>query len=139
MNPKDETVEGIQSLFNAGSEITGSATGAAIGFLVGGPFGAALGGACAPLLKRGIIKIGNDVAERFLSEQERTRIGGVLYYATIKIKRNVEAGKTVRADGFFNRAASGACAELPFVDRPSAEEILEGVLWQHRENLKKGK
>jgi hypothetical protein len=77
--------------------------------------------------------------ERFLSEQERTRTGGVLYYATIKIKRNVEAGKTVRADGFFNRAASGACAELPFVDRPSAEEILEGVLWQHRENLKKGK
>jgi hypothetical protein len=61
MNPKDETVEEIQSLFDAGSEITGSATGAAIGFLVGGPFGAALGGACAPLLKRGIIMMGNDV------------------------------------------------------------------------------
>lgn len=95
--------EGIRSLVEAGSDITGSATGAAIGFLFGGPVGAAIGGASGPLLRRGIIEIGNDIAKRFLSEREKARIGGVIQYADIKIQEKEAEGEKLRNNGFFEQ------------------------------------
>ena len=96
-------------------------------FLTGSGF---LGAAAVPLLISGLEKIGNDVYMRFLSEQEQIRIGGVITYATIKIQKNLDAGGKLREDGFFEKPQQeqGACIEIPFVDRPAAEEILEGVL-----------
>lgn len=130
MNPDDEKVKGIKSLVEAVSEITGSATGEVIGFLLGGPTGAAAGGICAQLLRRGIIEIGNDIGERFLSEREKIRIGGVIVYATKKILEKLAAGEKLRTDGFFElpSAEHSACAEIPFVERPPSKEIIEGVL-----------
>jgi hypothetical protein len=130
MNHANEDVEGTKNLINAGSEITGSVMGAVIGCLFGGPAGAVIGGASTPLLNRGLIKIGNDIAERFLSEREKTRIGGAIAYAIIAYEKNLAEGKKIRDDGFFEKPSMGhaACAEIPFVERPIAEEIIEGVL-----------
>jgi hypothetical protein len=130
MNPNEEDVEGIKSLIEAGSEITGSAAGAAIGFLLGGVAGAAIGGASIPLLTRGLIEIGNDIDERFLSKREKIRIGGVISYATIKIQEKLAAGEKRRDNGFFEQPSTGhpACAEIPIIERPPAEEVIEGIL-----------
>lgn len=128
MNLKKE--EGINSLVKAGSEITGLALGAAIGAALGGPIGAGAGGASGPLLTRGIIEIGNDIADRFLSDREKIRIGGVIIYAYDKIQKKWAAGEKLRDDGFFEQPSTGhpACAEIPIIERPPAEEVIEGIL-----------
>jgi hypothetical protein len=121
--------EGIMGLVKMGSEMTGSAIATVAGFFIAGPGGAAVGAAASPLLIREINKIGNDVAERYLSERERVRIGAVIIYAKYKISKNLEAGKQPRSD--FTEIPvekHPACTEIPFVVRPSAEEIIEGVL-----------
>jgi len=130
MNLDEANDEGIRRLVKIGSEMTGEASATAIGFLLAGPEGGVLGAAAAPLLIRVIKKIGNDIAGRFLSEREQIRIGGVIIYATIKLAENFAAGKMPRNDGFFEKPSEGhvACIEIPLVERPVAEEILEGVL-----------
>lgn len=140
MNIKKEEDEGIKSLVKMGSEITGLALGAAIGELLGGPGGAAIGGASGPLLTRGLIEIGDDIAERFLSDREKIRIGGVIILAYNKILKKWEAGEKPRDDGFFEQPPIGhpACAEIPIIERPPAEEVFEGFLLavqrEHEEN-----
>jgi len=130
MNPNEEDVDGIKSLIEAGSEIAGSAAGAAIGFLLAGPAGAAIGGATIPLLTRGLIEIGNDINERFLSEREKIRIGGIITYAIIKYQKKLAAGEKLRDDGFFRPPLTEhpACAEIRITERPPAEEVIEGFL-----------
>jgi len=130
MDLEEADDKGISSLIETGSQITGSAlAAAAAGYLLVGPPGAAIGAGAAPLLARAINTIGNDVAERYLSERERARIGGVIIYAKYKIKKNLEAGGLPRSDfGEMSARQHPACAEITFVDRPSAEEIIEGVL-----------
>jgi hypothetical protein len=77
-----------------------------------------------------LIEIGNDASERLLSERERMRMGGVMLYSADKIRKKLAAGSQPRDDGFFEKPSKThpACAELPFVDRPAAQEILEGIL-----------
>jgi len=82
--------EGVMSLVKMGSQITGSAIATTAGALFGGVGGAAVGAAIFPLLIQEINKIGNDVAERYLSERERVRIGAVIIYARDKIKKNLD-------------------------------------------------
>lgn len=120
--------EGIKSWIKIGSAMTGGTVAAAASLFLTGS--GVLGTAAVPLLISGLEKIGNDVYMRFLSEQEQIRIGGVITYATIKIQKNLDAGGKLREDGFFEKPPQeqGACIEIPFVDRPAAEEILEGVL-----------
>ncbi len=133
-------VNGIKSLVDAGSKITGSAVGAGIGFLLGGPIGAAMGGGSAYMLQRGIIEVGTDIAERLLSEREKIRIGGVTIYAVDKILKKLAAGEMLRDDGFFESLSTGhpACAEIPIIERPPANEVFEGILLavqrEHEEN-----
>lgn len=130
MNFEKRNDKGIESLVDAGSDIIGNATGAVIGWLFGGLEGAAIGSASVPLIKRALIEIGNDASERLLSERERMRMGGVLLYSADKIRKKLAAGSQPRDDGFFEKPSEThpACAELPFVDRPAAQEILEGIL-----------
>jgi hypothetical protein len=123
-----------KDMINAGAEITGGAiAGGASGFLLGGPAGALAGsvaGGSAPLLKRGIIGIVGDIAERFLSERERIRIGGVVNYASHKIQEKMNAGEELRNDDFFQvpPIRQLACSEIPFIERPASQEVLEGIL-----------
>jgi len=130
MNFNEGEDEGIKSLVKAGSEMTGGAIGAVIGFLFAGPDGAAIGGASAPLLTRGIIEIGNDIAERFLSEREKIRIGEVIIFAAKKILEKLAAGEKLRDDGFFEQPSTGhpACAEIQTIERPPDKEVIEGFL-----------
>jgi hypothetical protein len=128
--PNEEKIEGIKTLVEAGSEIVGSSTGAVIGFLLAGLEGAAVGGACAPLLTKGLIEIGNDIEKRLLSEREKIRIGGVISYATLKIREKIAAGERLRTDGFLEQPSAGfpACAEIPIISRPPVNEVIEGLL-----------
>jgi hypothetical protein len=130
MDLNEEKISGMESLIEEGSKITGPAMGAGIGFLLGGPIGAAIGGGSAYLLQKGLIEIGNDIAKRFLSEREKMRIGGVTMYAAEKIQKNLASGMILRNDGFFEQPQKGqpACIEIPIIERPPDEEIIEGFL-----------
>jgi hypothetical protein len=130
MDLKEEDVDGIKNLVEEGSKITGPAIGAGIGFLLGGPIGAAIGGGSGYLLQKGMIEIGNDIADRGLSKREKMRIGGVAMYAADKIKKRMDNGEMLRDDGFFERPQVGhaACIEIPIIERPPDEEVIEGVL-----------
>jgi hypothetical protein len=130
MNEKEEDFTGIKSLVEAGSSIGGPATGAGIGFLLGGPTGAAAGAGASYLIQQAIIKIGNDVGKRFLSEREKMRIGGVTLYAWKKVQKKRASGENLRDDdGFFEQPQTyTACVEIPIIERPPAEETFEGVL-----------
>jgi hypothetical protein len=129
----EEAERGTADIINAGGEITGGAiAGAASGFLIGGPAGALVGGAAgagAPLLKLMITAIVGDIAER-LSEREKIRIGGVINYASYKIQERFKTGEKLRTDGFFELPPTRhpACAEIPIIERPPAEEVIEGIL-----------
>ena len=129
MNLDEEDDNGIKNLVEYGSAITGSAVGAIIGFFSTGPAGAAFGGASGTLLSKELNKIGNDISKRFLSEREKIRIGGTIYFAVKKIQEKLESGMIPRSDFLQKPTQShAACAEIQFIERPTAEEIIEGVL-----------
>jgi len=105
----------IKSLISAGSDITGAASGSAIGFLIGGPVGAALGGLSGVIICRSL----SEIAGRLLSHRETVRVGATATYAITKIKSRLDSGDKLRNDGFFKEQEEG---------RSDAEEIFEGVL-----------
>ena len=107
--------EKVKSLINSGSEITGSAVGGALGFVLGGPGGAAAGGALGVMTAKAL----NDVARRFLSAREEIRVGAAATYAITRIQAYLKDGRTPRSDSFFETDDS---------NRSKAEEIFEGVL-----------
>lgn len=116
---------GWEKIIDGGSDIAGSVAGSAIGFIAGGPPLAVLSGAAAgPIIGRVIKRIGNDMHRRFLGPRERTRIGATAAFAVQAIQSLEKSGKTLRTDGFFK----GDQAR-----RPSADEILEGVLLKARD------
>jgi len=105
----------IKSLISAGSDITGAASGGAIGFLIGGPVGAALGGLSGVVICRTL----SEIAGRLLSHRETVRVGATAIFAITKIKERLDSGDKLRDDGFF---------ESKKKVRSDAEEIFEGVL-----------
>jgi hypothetical protein len=127
-----------------GAELTGGAiAGAASAFLLSGPPGVvpgAVAGGCAPLLKRGIIRVVDDIAERFVSQREKIRMGGLINYSANKIKEKLADGEMLRDDGFIELSPTGhpACTEIPIIERPPVEEVIEGILLavqrEHEEN-----
>jgi hypothetical protein len=115
----------VEALLEAGSEIAGSVTGAAIGLLAAGPPGALLGATAGPIVARLVRRVGGELQERVLGERERARVGAAAAYALTNIKGLLEEGQELRQDGFFE-AADGA-------ERPAAEEVFEGVLLRARD------
>ena len=123
-NKKDKTL----SLINAGSDITGNVTGAAIGLLAAGPIGAVLGAASGPIVGRVINKICSEIYDRQISKRQISRAGATAGFAIYQIKERLDAGDDIRNDGFFDENGS----------RSSAEEILEGVMIKsHNEHEEK--
>lgn len=115
----DKEQENTKNLIEMGADIAGNAVGAAVGFIVAGPAGSVIGAAATPVLT-GILKaIGSEIKSRLYSDRELIRAGGAMAFAIQKMQSNLEAGKTLRSDDFFNSAAN---------DRGAAKEMLEGVL-----------
>ncbi len=111
--------DGVRLLINSGAEIAGGAVGAALGFLAGGPGGAALLGAGGAVAAIALKRMGQEASQRLLGPREAVRIGGVLAIAAGEIRKRIEAGEHVRADGFFKQKQTG---------RSDAEEVVESVL-----------
>lgn len=111
--------EKIESFISTGSELAGTATGGAIGFLAGGAAGAAIGGVLGVIISKGAIRLLSDFADRFLSKREKIRVGATAAFALAKIKLYLDAGHKPRNDRFFNNKEG---------ERSNAEEIFEGVL-----------
>lgn len=116
---KQSDDEKVKDLIQFGSEIAGGATGAAIGLLVAGPAGAIAGAIGGPIVARTLKSVAVDIKERFLSKKEEQRIGATVALTMIKINENLEKGKTLRNDGFFEPGTN---------ERSAIEEIYEGTL-----------
>ncbi len=113
----------MRRLLNAGIEVTGgsatSVVSAALGFLVAGPVGVAIGGAAGAGLMMALRKVGSEVDQRLLGPRERRRVGEVLTLGAVAIQKRIKRGDILRTDGFFDSKQSG---------RSDAEEVAESVL-----------
>ena len=108
------------------SAVGGALAGTAI-TLVAGPF---VGSASGEAVARVLLRVGQELEQRFMAPRQGRRLGQALEAATKAAQKELEAGKEIRADGFFDQ---------PSADAPSpADEILEGVLrtaadeWEQR-------
>ena len=95
--------------------------------LIAGPF---VGSASGEAVARVLLRIGYEIERRVLAPREERRIGGAYQAARDAAAIELQAGREIRSDGFF---------EQPTPDGASpAEEILEGVLrtaaeaWEER-------
>lgn len=107
-------------LIEAGSDISGAAAGAALGFLIAGPPGAIGGAAAGEAIGHGIRKVASEIRQRLLSSREEARIGGALAYAVADVQSRFSAGETLRSDGLLEEEVSPG--------RMATEELLEGTL-----------
>jgi hypothetical protein len=110
-----DSIEKVKKLLHSGSDIAGASTGGAIGFLLGGPGGAAIGGGLG-VVATNLLK---DIANRSLSQREETRVGAAASQAIYAIGFGIQHGRTLRNDHFFDKQVSGVSP---------AEEIFEGIL-----------
>lgn len=115
---ENENKKTIKDLVNLSSNVGGSVTGAFLGFLVGGPPGALAGAALGPIAGEAIKKVGNEIANRLLSQREKLRVGVAIDYTAQKFDENLKANMSIRDDDFFK--SNG--------ERSTADEIIEGVL-----------
>ena len=111
--------KGIVELLTAGSEVAGGVAGAAIGLIAAGPAGGLVGGGVGPLITYALKKLGNEVHQRMLAPREQQRIGGVIAFAIQRIKEKLDAGESIRTDGFFDSQPDS---------RSAADEVYEGVI-----------
>lgn len=109
----------IAKLVKVGAEIGGSASGAALGFIINGPAGALAGSASSPILISLFKKVGSEITERILGHREQVRIGAAYVIALERIAERINQGDEPRSDGFFDADVG---------QRSAAEEILEGIL-----------
>lgn len=65
-------------------------------------------------------KLGSEIQSKILSKKENKKIGSTATYALSKIKENIETGKQLRMDDFF---------DSDFSVRSKADEIVEGVMF----------
>ena len=59
-----------------------------------------------PTLANSLKSIGQEFAERMLSPRENLRVGSALILAAEGIRKRLESGESVRADGFFDKTAT---------------------------------
>src|ERR1039458_9007779 len=88
----------LDHLIQAGADIAGGATGAAVGLLLAGPVGAVAGGMAGPTISHTLQRIGREISTRLLGKREEKRIGAALVFAARKIEANLAAGQAVRTD-----------------------------------------
>lgn len=119
----------IEFLIESGAELTGSSVGSLIGGAVAGPGGAVAGIVGGKVVEMAFSKLGSEIQSKVLSKRENKKIGATATYALSKIKENIEKGKQLRDDDFF---------EEDFTGRSKADEIMEGVMFsaqrEHEEN-----
>ena len=113
----------IRRLVGAGMELLGSSgsaiTSSALGLLLAGPPGAAIGGAVGAVVSMSLKKLGNEISNRLLGPREETRVGYVLASGAAQIRTRIEAGEILRTVGFFDTKQT---------IRSDAEEVAESVL-----------
>lgn len=113
----------LNRLARAGNEILGGSTanlvGATIGALIGGPVGVAAGGAAGTAVSLAWRRVGSEIAKRWLSPREESRIGAVLILSTKLVQQRLGRGEQLRSDLFFDRGTAG---------RSHADEVIESVL-----------
>jgi hypothetical protein len=73
-----KTLEKLKELLGLGSILTGGIGAAATGLLTADSIGAIIGGAAGTVMGHVIKNLGEDYAARFLSPNEKKRIGGVI-------------------------------------------------------------
>ena len=115
--------QSLKYMLEIASSGGGSLAGAFLGLLVAGPagglVGALCGGAGGKAIEIALRVASQEIWARQLSTRERMRVGTVLDVVITEIRRRVEAGESVRADGFFDEKETG---------RSDAEEVAESVL-----------
>ena len=112
--------DAIKNLIDASADITGAVGGGVIGTLVAGPTGAIIGGTAGPIVTRTFKTLGEEIMKRIFGPREEARIGAAYTFAIQKLQEDLATGdKQLREDDFFQQPLSG---------RPTAEEILEGVI-----------
>lgn len=116
----DEEKDPLKSAIETGSEITGSVAGAALGLLAAGPPGALGGAAAGPVVTKGLRWIATEIRERFTGPREEVRVGAVLTYSLAAISDRLDAGQSIRDDGFFHEEREPG--------RTEAEEVAEAVV-----------
>lgn len=105
--------EELKGYLEKGTEIAGGIVGGAIG-LIGGPAGALLGGGLGAAITIGV----KEIISRQLSHKQNARTSASVAYIFTGIQEQLESGKQIRSDDFFNNDNR----------RSSAEELFEGVL-----------
>ena len=109
----------LERLMSGGAEIAGGAVAGALGFLAAGPIGAALAGAGGAAAATALRGLGEEASKRLLGPREKVRAGAVLVIAADAIRRRIEAGESIRSDGFFDPKHG---------TRSDADEVAENVL-----------
>lgn len=120
----------LKIIIEKGSEIGGSAAGAAIGLAIAGPIGAIGGAVVGPLVASAFRKVGLEISEKIMGPREQARVGATYSIALDKISNLLKSGKQVRGDGFFLKMEN---------DRSKSETILEGTLLKARNEYEEKK
>ena len=111
--------EYLGKLLEVGSSVAGSVAGTAIGLALAGPPGALAGAVGGPLVEGTTLYLASEFKRRVLGKREEERIGGTMAFAIKKMRENVDEGKQLRQDGFFQDEVN---------QRAAAKEVGEGVL-----------
>ena len=107
----------LREMIEKGTNVVGATAGAFLSVVTGSPeFGVGVAAAGASGVYQ---RVGAEVADRLLAPREQARVGGVLALSAEVLKSELDRGRTLRDDGFFDAPPDG---------RADAEEVLEGVL-----------
>lgn len=112
-------IDALAFVIKWGATITTGISGAIIELSVPGAPGMVIAGIGSSILANTLQSGAEDLIQRRLSRQQKARIGTTLYFAAQTIKQNLQAGKTIRQDSFFDRQLD---------DRSTAEEIIDAVV-----------
>lgn len=98
MGKEDDLIK----ILDAGFEITGNIAGALIGGSIAGPVGIIVGASIPTIISTSFKSISSDIINRRISKREEQKIGAGYIFALERIKKNIENGRTIRNDGFFD-------------------------------------
>ena len=113
----DRLFSKLRQIIEKGATVVGTTTGAVLSVVSGSP---EIGVVLTAIGATGVYqKVGAEIADRLLAPREQARIGGVLALSVEFLNSELDNGRRLREDGFFNISQG---------DRSDAEEVLEGVL-----------